>query len=91
MGISSITGLVYWDENSIALNSGLKRSIELSQHKESLNYLQFLPQARSGVRAGAIYLSVVLATRYDLANNLLKRSVGFLHLAWFEVKSNLHK
>lgn len=48
MGIIYIIGLFYWDANCIALNSLLKRRLELSQHKGSLNYPQFLMRARSG-------------------------------------------
>jgi len=58
MGIIYIIGLFYWDANFIALNSLLKRRLKLNQHKELLNYPQSPMQARSRVRAGAIYLSV---------------------------------
>lgn len=52
--------LFYQDANFIVLNSLLKRSPELSQHEEPLNYLLFLMQAHFEVMAGAIYPSLRL-------------------------------
>lgn len=89
MGIIYIIRLFYWDANFTVLSSLLKRSLELSQHKESLNYLQFLLQACSRVRAGAIYLSVGLAIWCDLANNWLMQSTDCLYLFQFATWSNL--